>query len=110
VPSEITSPVVGTSCQLRPPSAVRRSTVKPYHQPFTSRLNAKFVGATFETLVGSRIASQVRPPSVVLSISADVVVPARPVDEGEASCLVGNTSEVTVQCPTKLIELADAVN
>jgi hypothetical protein len=80
-------------------------------------LNARFVGATFETLVGSRTASQVRPPSVVLSISADmvlrivdIVVRNDPSTKAKPSCLVGNTSEVTVQLPTKLIELADAVN
>jgi hypothetical protein len=110
VTSEITSPVVGTSCQLCPLSVVRRSTVEPYHQPSLAELNARFVGATFEILVRSRIASHVRPPSVVLSISADIVLPNDPSTKAKPSSLVGNTSEVTVQLPMKLIELADAEN
>jgi hypothetical protein len=40
----------------------------------------------------------------------DIVVRNDPSTKAKPSCLVGNTSEVTVQLPTKLIELADAVN
>jgi hypothetical protein len=112
VTSDSTLPIVETSCQLAPPSLVRRSTLPPHHQPSLWELKERLEGftATSEGPGGSRRLSQVRPPFVVRSNNADVLLALAPVTNANPSSLLGKVRDVTDQWPRKLIELADAEN